>query len=364
MMPMVPRRMVERAKRPRNMSKNAPPLPPPSFLSSYVSLACPAWILTNLVPTSFQANEIQLAGPVPPKLYHRYVEFRPLIGMMFSSHGLRGRILNKALHKQHKRVYNYDSSTEYGRFEPRSTEASLQFLKMVHFDEGGRIFTYVLTLDGLLRFTETGSEFGIDLLSKHTMHSDVATYIACSGEFFIRRVTSREPGQNGSRDGNESRDGDGATPKSDPQPQPPHNPADYQLVIDNDSGTYRPDKSVLPDLAAFLESNLPGLDVRAMHCADDKLVQLKKEQLQIKKRELPRVNMVLARSPSASSFGSGASRLSELERDGDGRLPPRSKKERVWDVVEDPRRLKDWRGVVGGERPAGGDSGGGAAVTG
>ena len=50
---------------------------------------------------------------------------------------------------------------------------TLQFLKMVHYDQGGRIFTYVITLDGLFRFTETGKEFGIDLLSKHTMHSDV-----------------------------------------------------------------------------------------------------------------------------------------------------------------------------------------------
>ncbi|EAQ83115.1 hypothetical protein CHGG_10933 [Chaetomium globosum CBS 148.51] len=136
----------------------------------------------------FQANEIQLSGPVPPKLYHRYVEFRPMIGRMFSSTGLRGRILNKVLHKQHERIYNFDSSTEYGSFPPCSDEASLQFLRMAHFDEGGRIFTYVLTLDGMLRFTETGKEFGIDMLSKHTMHSDVATYIACSGEFFIRRL--------------------------------------------------------------------------------------------------------------------------------------------------------------------------------
>jgi hypothetical protein len=50
---------------------------------------------------------------------------------------------------------------------------TLRFLRMAHFDQGGRMFTYVLTLNGLLRFTETGEEFGIDLLSKHTMHSDV-----------------------------------------------------------------------------------------------------------------------------------------------------------------------------------------------
>lgn len=50
---------------------------------------------------------------------------------------------------------------------------TLQFLDMVHYDTGGRLFTYVITLDGMFRFTETGKEFGIDLLSKHTMHSDV-----------------------------------------------------------------------------------------------------------------------------------------------------------------------------------------------
>jgi hypothetical protein len=108
---------------------------------------------------------------------------------MFSKAGLRGRILNKALHHQHARVYNYSTTTEYGTVEPHSEEASQKFLKLVHHDEGGRIFTYVLTLDGLLRFTETGKEFGIDLLSKHTMHSDVNIYIACSGEFFVRRLS-------------------------------------------------------------------------------------------------------------------------------------------------------------------------------
>ncbi|TVY68829.1 hypothetical protein LSUE1_G006552 [Lachnellula suecica] len=136
----------------------------------------------------FQANQFQLQGPVPAELYHRFVEFKPFVKGMFSKAGLRGRILNKALHHQHARVYNFSNSTEYGIVPPRSKEAALQFLKMVHYDEGGRIFTYVLTLDGLLRFTETGKEFGIDLLSKHTMHSDVNIYIACSGEFFVRRL--------------------------------------------------------------------------------------------------------------------------------------------------------------------------------
>ncbi len=298
----------------------------------------------NTPPSSFQANEIQLQGPVPPKLYHRFVEFRPLIGKMFTSRGLRGRILNTALHKQHNRVYNFNEKTQYGSFKPCSTEASQQFLKMAHFDEGGRIFTYVLTLDGILRFTETGKEFGIDLLSKHTMHSDVATYIACSGEFFIRRVKKR-----GAEDEPELQQ---PTPPKDSAPDgpaqeaPPCDPSSYQLFIDNDSGTYRPDKSVLPELKSFLERNFPDLGVVVMNCADKHLEELKKNQLQVKKSKGKAVNMVLDRSPSASSFSSDdESRLANLETNR--HMPGgRTRKEMAWDVLEDPSRIKELKGTV------------------
>ncbi|KAK4186309.1 hypothetical protein QBC35DRAFT_501668 [Podospora australis] len=348
----------------------------------------------------FQANEIQLSGPVPEKLYHRYVEFRPMIGRMFSSKGVRGRILNAVLHKQHRRIYNFDSTTEYGSFEPCSEEAALQFLKMAHFDEGGRIFTYVITLDGRMRFTETGKEFGIDLLSKHTMHSDVATYIACSGEFFIRRLARpRHHHHHHSRvhsdsqphhdDNNHISEGASSSasskpptlekthpprediPDGPPNSSPPPDPHLYQLIIDNDSGTYRPDQSVLPKLREFLSRNFPGLDVRAMHCDDDELKEMKKAQLEIKKREGPKVRMVLNRSPSASSFSSDdESRLGDIMSGGDD-TALRSKKERAFDLVQDPQR---WREVMGfgigggissltaGGSGSGGGGGGGQAT--
>lgn len=35
----------------------------------------------------------------------------------------------------------------------------------------------------------------------------------------------------------------------------------YCLVVDNNSGTYSPDKNDLPTLAALFEKNFPGLDV-------------------------------------------------------------------------------------------------------
>lgn len=271
---------------------------------------------------------------------------------MFASTGIRGRILNKVLHKQHARVYNFDSSTEYGVFPPRSEEASLQFLKMAHFDEGGRLFTYVITLDALLRFTETGKEFGIDLLSKHTMHSNVATYIACSGEFFIRRLHHPHSHHHGSS--SPSPQDEAAHPPLDlpggpPESPPPLDPSHYELIIDNDSGTYRPDKSVLPDLKEFLEAQFPGLHIRVMDCGEEELKNLKKMQLEAKKKQGPRVRMVLNRSPSASSFSSDdESRLGELADD----VPVRSKKERVFDVISDPHQIKGYMKKGGGEGKA------------
>jgi hypothetical protein len=208
---------------------------------------------------------------------------------MFSKAGIRGRILNKALHHQHSRVYNFNNSTQYGVVKPRSEEASLQFLKMVHYDEGGRIFTYVLTLDGLLRFTETGKEFGIDLLSKHTMHSDVNIYIACSGEFFIRRLSHPEESTDApSQQTHPNVDVPGGPPDS----PPPENPKNYELVIDNDSGTYRPKGSLLPKLKEFLNENFPGLHVVVKECTDDDLDKMKEEQRQRKKKEGANVEMV------------------------------------------------------------------------
>lgn len=285
---------------------------------------------------------MQLSGPLPERLYHRYVEFKPIIGSMFLDKGLRGKVLNKILHKQHNRIYNFDRSTEYGSCEPNSKDAAQHFLRLAHFDEGGRIFTYALTLDGIFRFTETGKEFGIDLLSKHTMHSDVATYIACSGEFFLRRL--QHPDASEDPEPHEKTHPSEPIPGGPPKEDPPSNPAYYQLVIDNDSGTYRPDKKVLPDLKAFLERNFPGLGIVAMHWEDEELQKLKETQRKVKKREGQVLNVVM--NSSQSSLSSLSSMESELDRRGgdepDG-TARRSKREAAFAAVEDPSEIK---GVV------------------
>lgn len=279
-------------------------------------------------PYDFQANQLQLRGPVPPELYHRYVEFKPWTKRMFTNTGLQGMVLSKALHHQHARVYNFDKSTVYGCFgkEP-GMEVTKHFLELVHYDQGARIFTYVLTLDALFRFTETGKEFGIDMLSKHTMHSDVSMYIAYSGEFFIRRLkhpkrppppepteqtTQSHPPPHAENETHPPDDVSGGPPKEDP----PNDPSHYELVIDNDSGTYRPNAAILPLLKAYLAANLPGLHIMTLDCNGDKekMDKLKSAQRERKKREGDHI-IYRQGSRSGSISSSDESDLDELEEE-------------------------------------------------
>ncbi|ELR06005.1 hypothetical protein VC83_06885 [Pseudogymnoascus destructans] len=287
----------------------------------------------------FQANQMQLQGPVPDELYHRFVEFKPFVKGMFDKTGLRGHVLNAALHHQHARVYNYSNTTTHGTMEPKSQEAALQFLKLAHFDEGSRLFTYVLTLDGLLRFTETGKEFGIDMLSKHTMHSDVNVYIACSGEFFIRRLKYKNSSpEDSSQQTHPTDDIEGGPPHS----PPPKDPSNYELVIDNDSGTYRPDGSLLPALQSFLEANLPGLNIVTKPCTDDKLQRMKKEQRETKKRQGEQIQVY----QGDINGGWSSSDEESMDERAKGK---KSKKDRVFDAIEDPEAAI--RGFRHGGRP-------------
>ena len=244
---------------------------------------------------------------MPEQLYHRYVEFKPFVAGMFTSKSLRGRILNRALHHQHSRIYNYDSTTIYGSFPSPSKNMSLQLLDLVHYDKGGRIFTYVLTLDGLWRFTETGKQFGIDLLSKHTMHSDVSIYIAFSGEFFIRRL--KTPWKDASEQETHPPAEINGGPPND---EPPKDPAYYNLVIDNDSGTYRPNKDLLPKLRDFMEHNFPGLKVTTLDCVGDEAKMSKLKQEQRDRRKAEGENHTYAQADDSSISSSDEEDLDEL----------------------------------------------------
>jgi hypothetical protein len=325
--------------------------------------------------SSFQANQLQLAGPVPNELYHRYVDFHAFVPWMFESKGLRGRLLHGALHRQHESVYHYDAESEYGRLPGPGKAMGQRFLDMTCWGEGKRIFTYVITLDGLMRFTETGPEFGIDMLSKHTMHSDVNIYIAYSGEFFVRKYRKDAPGEDvaakykrnsldieleeEAEQGEKSAEDPGLQVK--PRQRGPDNdkgrlwnahnrrrkareaqydvppqettlhgpdargrstdPADYELVIDNDSGTYRPDKDLLPILRKYLSEQFGGLHVAVLSCTDDVDQKVKKKRLKAKAKLTGRRLYTQAHGSSSSlsssdeeAFEEGRHNLSKREQ--------------------------------------------------
>ncbi|KAJ8604408.1 hypothetical protein MRB53_041797 [Persea americana] len=289
---------------------------------------------------NFQANQFQLKGPIPADLYHRFVEFRPIIATLFTAKGIGGAIMHRALHHQHAQVYNYNRQTKYGVFKEPCTEMTQKFLELVHYNDGGRIFTYVLTLDALMRFTETGKEFGIDLLSKHTMHSDASIYIAFSGEFFVRRNThGQSQGQSTSSAQHTSQphDHDHLTPPttdgtSASRPRAStsastasgskrdRDPSHYELIIDNDSGTYRPNAAKLPLLKEFLSRSLPGLKITTLDCQADaeKMSKMKDEQ-RARKEESGEHVVYTQGSRRGSVSSSDEERLDALEGDGQGK---------------------------------------------
>ncbi|RAL06274.1 C2 domain protein [Aspergillus ibericus CBS 121593] len=289
---------------------------------------------------NFQAIQIQLKGPVPAELYHRYVEFKPFVAGMFTSHSLRGRILNRALHHQHERIYNFDKTTLNGRFPSPCTALTQKFLEFVHYAQGGRIFTYVITLDGQFRFTETGKEFGIDLLSKHTMHSDVSIYIAYSGEFFLRRLKHRHHRHSETtRYSGTSYSGD--EPLEEPELST--DPADYELFIDNDSGTYRPNGHYLPLLKRFISSNFPGLHVTTLDCREDavQMEALKNEQREFKKNEGN--HMIFLQRSNGSSLSLSSSDEEELdERSGSQPKRRDSFAQKVHDMRDVKGQMMKW----------------------
>jgi hypothetical protein len=64
------------------------------------------------------------------------------------------------------------------------------------------------------------------------------------------------------------------------------NPTDYQLFIDNESGTYRPNPDYLYLLREFILSNFPGLHVTTLDCQKgaERMGALKDEQRECKKK--------------------------------------------------------------------------------
>lgn len=112
------------------------------------------------------------------------------------------------------------------------------------------VYTYVIAVeDSSFRFSETGAAFFVDFASKHALHSNCAETVRYSGEFHPR---PKGGWQNFSD-------------------ETPDESVDWELVIDNNSGTYSPDKAMLPKLKQLLEYNFPGFGIYALDHEDPQL---------------------------------------------------------------------------------------------
>ncbi|KAJ8699089.1 hypothetical protein PTI98_002243 [Pleurotus ostreatus] len=172
---------------------------------------------------------------------------------------------------------------------PGETDESTQRIKPA-------VYTYILSKeDDSFRFSETGAAFFVDFASKHALHANCAEAVRYSGEFHLRPECGWEAFSDDTPDEN----------------------VQWELVVDNNSGTYAPDPMILPDLKALLEYNFKeyGLNVIAYNQADPDLKQSREacrayalEHRGVRQEELePHAgDGEVTLSAQASVFGSGA----------------------------------------------------------
>lgn len=116
------------------------------------------------------------------------------------------------------------------------------------------VYTYIIsTEDDSLRFSETGAAFFVDFASKHALHANCAEAVYYSGEFHPRPVGGWDHFID----------------------TIPDDQVGWELVIDNNSGTYSPDKAMLPQLQKLLEYNFGayGVGIVALDREDEELVK-------------------------------------------------------------------------------------------
>ncbi|KAI9011216.1 hypothetical protein BC832DRAFT_607759 [Gaertneriomyces semiglobifer] len=90
------------------------------------------------------------------------------------------------------------------------------------------MYTYIID-DQCLRFSETGAAFMVDFASKHALHSNCSEYVRFAGEFHARPVC-------------------GWQLLPPPEMVEPFKAEQWELVFDNNSGTYAPEKDLLESL--------------------------------------------------------------------------------------------------------------------
>ncbi|KAF9338885.1 hypothetical protein BGZ91_007649, partial [Linnemannia elongata] len=156
-----------------------------------------------------------------------------------------GQNIRNALHSQHALLYRHGRSTVYGALATANELGELLHGDRWRKDPGQDlktvVFTYSIVPKGMY-FSETGTAFFQDFMSKHAMHANRATEVLFAGEF---RLYKDE-----------------------------HHNNDWTLLIDNNSGTYAPSKGELYKVQQLFKLNFPDLLVRAVDREDPYLKEL------------------------------------------------------------------------------------------
>jgi len=161
--------------------------------------------------------------------------------------------LRSAIQASHRLLYARSVSNAFGVIE--STEDVFTLFSIDGTASHTRrikpaVYTYIIsTDDDSLRFSETGAAFFVDFASKHALHSNCAKAVRYSGEFHPRPVGGW------ARFSDAIRDED----------------VEWEIVIDNNSGTYSPDPALLPKVKEIVELNFSGFRVVALPHEDPEL---------------------------------------------------------------------------------------------
>ena len=127
-------------------------------------------------------------------------------------HGMKvNRLRKEGQRTKHVWLYTFSGFLHWIRFGKRS---SLR-----------RVFTYALIDDGLF-FSETGANMSKDFMSKHAVHAQASPAVRMAGTFRVCFDNTREK---------------------------------FVLVVDNDSGTYRPSPEGFSHFEEVLKRNLVGV---------------------------------------------------------------------------------------------------------
>ncbi|KAF9111684.1 hypothetical protein BGX27_004590 [Mortierella sp. AM989] len=221
----------------------------PARYSRHTSYA--AGVLTREMKAEFHVYRVRLyhlfeAFGTDHKEYQHWNTEHDAARKIFTEN-IEGYNIRNAIHSQHSYLYRHGRNTVYGALETAEDFGMLvhrgRLTKDPNCDLEAILFTYSIIPKGLY-FSETGSAFFQDFMSKHAMHANRAKEVMYAGEFRIYRDKAKNNA--------------------------------WTLLIDNNSGTYAPKKEMLYKVKKAFELNFPDLVVVALD-REDPLLKEKKE---------------------------------------------------------------------------------------